>query len=179
MRYGYLTASLEEIAESDGRTAAEMEEACASCRSLDPAGVGAARSARVSAAATGEPERQRRSGLADRGQPSEAGAKRGSIKELAKLLGRPAEHIQIAVDVIRHLDPWPGLRYSGPGARQVEPDVYISKDGDDYLIQLNDDDLPQLRLNAQYRKHARPRSGTEQGSPELRQGTVRVRACSS
>jgi RNA polymerase sigma-54 factor len=38
-----------------------------------------------------------------------------------------------------------GLRYSGPGARQVEPDVYISKDGDDYLIQVNDDDIPQLR----------------------------------
>jgi RNA polymerase sigma-54 factor len=34
----------------------------------------------------------------------------------------------------------------------VEPDVYIFKEGDDYIIQLNDDDLPQLRLNAQYRK---------------------------
>ena len=56
------------------------------------------------------------------------------------------------MDVIRHLDPRPGLRYSGPGARQVEPDVYISKDGDDYLIQINDDDVPQLRLNPQYRR---------------------------
>ena len=73
------------------------------------------------------------------------------FKELARVLQRPLEHIQIAIDVIRHLDPQPGLRYSGPGARQVEPDVYISKDGDDYLIQLNDDDIPQLRLNPQYR----------------------------
>ena len=56
------------------------------------------------------------------------------------------------VDVIRHLDPRPGLRYSGPGARQVEPDVYISKDGEDYLIQINDEDVPQLRLNPQYRR---------------------------
>ena len=74
------------------------------------------------------------------------------FKELARLLHRPLEHIQIAVDVIRHLDPRPGLRYSGPGARQVEPDVYISKDGEDYLIQVNDDDIPQLRLNPQYRR---------------------------
>ncbi len=74
------------------------------------------------------------------------------LKEIAKLLGRPLEHVQIAMDVIRHLDPYPGLRYSGPGARQVEPDVYIFKEGDEYIIQLNDDDLPQLRLNAQYRK---------------------------
>ncbi len=37
-------------------------------------------------------------------------------------------------------------------AQKVEPDVYISKDGDDYLIQLNDEDIPQLRLNPQYRR---------------------------
>src|SRR5207247_6680744 len=73
-------------------------------------------------------------------------------RDLARLLKRPMEHIQIALDVIRHLDPRPGLRYSGPGARQVEPDVYISKDGDDYLIQVNDEDIPQLRLNPQYRR---------------------------
>ena len=34
----------------------------------------------------------------------------------------------------------------------MEPDVYISKDGDDYLIQVNDEDIPQLRLNPQYRR---------------------------
>jgi RNA polymerase sigma-54 factor len=34
----------------------------------------------------------------------------------------------------------------------VEPDVYIFKEGEDYVIQLNDDDLPQLRLNRQYRR---------------------------
>jgi RNA polymerase sigma-54 factor len=74
------------------------------------------------------------------------------IKELARLLRRPMEHVQIALDAIRHLDPRPGLRYSASGARQVEPDVYIVKDGDDYLIQVSDDDVPQLRLNSQYRR---------------------------
>src|SRR5438105_8227936 len=73
-------------------------------------------------------------------------------KDLARLLKRPMEHIQIALEVIRHLDPRPGLRYSGPGARTVEPDVYISKDGEDYLIQVSDADVPQLRLNPQYRR---------------------------
>ncbi len=36
-------------------------------------------------------------------------------KELARLLKRPMEHIVIALDVIRHLDPRPGLRYSESG----------------------------------------------------------------
>ncbi len=54
--------------------------------------------------------------------------------------------------MIQHLNPRPGLRYSGAGARVVEPDVFFIKDGDDYIIQMNDEDVPQLRLNAQYRK---------------------------
>jgi RNA polymerase sigma-54 factor len=74
------------------------------------------------------------------------------FKELAKILGRPQEHIDIAIARIRHLNPRPGVRYSGPGARSVEPDVYFIRDGEDFLIQMNDDELPQLRLNAQYRK---------------------------
>jgi RNA polymerase sigma-54 factor len=73
-------------------------------------------------------------------------------RELAKILGRPMEHIEIAVKAIRHLNPRPGLRYSGAGARVVEPDVYFIKDGEEYIIQMNDEDVPQLRLNAQYRR---------------------------
>jgi RNA polymerase sigma-54 factor len=71
---------------------------------------------------------------------------------MARVLGRPAEHIETAVYRIRHLNPRPGLRYSGAGARVVEPDVTFIKDGDDYIIQMNDEDVPQLRLNAQYRR---------------------------
>jgi RNA polymerase sigma-54 factor len=67
-------------------------------------------------------------------------------------MGRPLEHIQIAANVIRHLDPEPGSRLSSQGAKQVEPDVYISKDGDDYVITLNDDDVPVLRLNGEYKR---------------------------
>ena len=78
--------------------------------------------------------------------------KRGSTRRSRRLLGRPLEHIEIAVNMIQHLNPRPGLRYSGAGARVVEPDVYFIKDGDDYIIQMNDEDVPQLRLNAQYRK---------------------------
>jgi RNA polymerase sigma-54 factor len=73
-------------------------------------------------------------------------------KELAKALGRPMEHIEIAVHMIHRLNPRPGLRYSGSGARVVEPDVAFIKDGDEYIIQMNDEDVPQLRLNAQYRR---------------------------
>jgi len=148
---GYLTATLEEIAESGQHTLDEVKEALRVVQSLDPAGVGAT-DVRECLLLQIE-SRNGRGGVAWQIVSNHLKLlETRQIKEIAKQLGRPLEHVQMGLDVIRFLDPYPGLRYSGAGARQVEPDVYISKEGDDYIIQLNDDDLPQLRLNAQYRK---------------------------
>ncbi len=147
---GYLTSSLAEIAAADGHSEAAMAEAQRVVHSLDPAGVGCT-DLRECLLVQLE-SRGARGGVAwnivaDHLKLVEA----RQFKELARLLKRPMAHIEIALHVIRHLDPRPGIRYSGPGARQVEPDVYITKDGEEYLIQINDDDVPQLRLNSQYR----------------------------
>jgi RNA polymerase sigma-54 factor len=148
---GYLTASLDEIAAMGEHTREDIEAALKIVHSLDPAGVGArdlreclllqleSRNARGSVAWLIVSNHLR---LVETRQ----------LRELAKILGRPPEHIEIAVKVIKHLNPRPGLRYSGAGARVVEPDVHFIKDGDHYVIQMNDEEVPQLRLNSQYRK---------------------------
>lgn len=148
---GYLAAPLEELAASGEFSQEKLAEALKVVQSLDPAGV-AARDVReclllqlASRNAEGSVAWQI---VSDHLKLIES----RQHKELARLLGRPVEHIQIADRVIRALDARPGLRFSGPGARQVEPDVIISKEGDDYIIELNDDDLPQLRLNRGYRR---------------------------
>jgi RNA polymerase sigma-54 factor len=148
---GYLMTPLEEIATSEGLTADDMQAGLKAVQSLDPTGVGAA--SLQECLLLQLEARGGRDGVAWR--IVHDGLKlleTRQIQQLAKVLGRPLEHVQIAVDVIRHLDPAPGLRYSGGGARLVEPDVYITKDGDDYLISLNEDDVPQLRLNGEYKR---------------------------
>ena len=74
------------------------------------------------------------------------------FKEIAKALGRPMEAVLQAVDYIKRLDPRPGLRYNIVQARLIEPDVAIFKQGDEYMVLMNDEDLPQLRLNSAYKK---------------------------
>src|SRR5205823_631431 len=148
---GYLTAPLEEIGESENCTAEELAEALTAVQGLDPAGVGA-RNLRECLLLQLE-NRNGRNGVAwkivsDHLKLLEL----RDYRELSKVLGRPAEHVEIAVAAIRRLIPRPGLRYSGAGARVIEPDVYIFKEGDDYVIQMNDEDVPQLRLNANYRR---------------------------
>jgi RNA polymerase sigma-54 factor len=73
-------------------------------------------------------------------------------KEIAKAIGTSVEAVMQAFALIRTLDPKPGMRYNKTEARLIEPDVAFVKQGDEYLVVMNDDDLPQLRLNPRYRK---------------------------
>ena len=148
---GYLLASLEEMAEQVGVSMGIMEAALKAVQSLDPAGV-AARDLKECLLLQIE-SINGKGGVAwqvvsDHMRLLET----RQFRELAKVMGRPQEHIDIAVSRIRHLNPRPGVKYSGPGSRPVEPDVYFIRDGEEFIIQMNDDDLPQLRLNAQYRR---------------------------
>lgn len=148
---GYVSASLEEIASMGEHTMEQIEAALKVVQSLDPAGVGA-RNVRECLLLELE-SMNGRGGVAWQIVSSHLRLlEMRQYRELAKILGRPPEHIDIAVKAIRRLNPRPGLRYSGAGARSVEPDVYFIKDGDDYIIQMNDEEVPQLRLNAQYRR---------------------------
>jgi len=148
---GYLSASLEEIASAGEHTIKEVEDGLQVVQSLDPAGVGA-RNPRECLLLQIESVNGK-GGVAWQIVSNHLRlVETRQFKEIAKLLGRPLEHVETAVAMIQHLNPRPGLRYSGAGARVVEPDVYFIKDGEDYIIQMNDEDVPQLRLNAQYKR---------------------------
>ena len=148
---GYLTEPMDEIAAACGQPLHIVEEALVEVQKLDPAGV-AARNLQECLLLQLE-HRNARGGVA--WQIVEKHLRlleTRQHRELAKALDRPIEHVQLALRAIQRLDPRPGLRYSAPATRHIEPDVYITKDGEDYLISLNDDDVPQLRLNPQYRR---------------------------
>jgi RNA polymerase sigma-54 factor len=65
------------------------------------------------------------------------------------------ESLEEPVERIRQLDTRPGRRFGGERAQYVEPDVMVVKVGDDYVIQLNDDGLPRLRVSRAYRRMLR------------------------
>ena len=73
-------------------------------------------------------------------------------KEIGKAIGRPIEAVQQALEYIRTLDPRPGLRYNKVQPRLIEPDVAFVKHGDEWLVIMNEEDVPQLRLNPAYKR---------------------------
>ncbi len=74
------------------------------------------------------------------------------FKEISRALSRPVEAIEHALQYIRTLDPRPGLRYNKVQPRLIEPDVAFVKHGDEWLVVMNDEDVPQLRLNPAYKR---------------------------
>jgi len=74
------------------------------------------------------------------------------FKEIGRAIGRPVEAVQAALDYVRTLDPRPGLQYNKVPPRLIEPDVAFVKHGDEWLVIMNDEDLPTLRLNPAYKR---------------------------
>ena len=67
--------------------------------------------------------------------------------------------IQAAFEIIKNLEPKPGRKYSSERTIYVEPDVFVRKIGDEYVIQLSEDGLPKLRISAAYRRLLRGGNG--------------------
>src|SRR5947208_2189323 len=107
---GYLSASLEEIASIGEHTPQEVEQALHEVQSLDPAGVGA-RSLRECLLLQIE-SLNGKGGVAWQIVTSHLRlVETKQYKEIAKVMGRPMDHIEIAIRMIQHLNPRPGLRY--------------------------------------------------------------------
>ncbi len=74
------------------------------------------------------------------------------LPDLAKELGVTVEQVAQELKLIRQLEPHPGRKYAPRNAQYIEPEVYLEKIDDEYVIRFNDDGLPQLRINRQYRQ---------------------------
>ncbi len=71
---------------------------------------------------------------------------------VTRRLGMSIEELKPHIEIIRGLDPKPGGRLNPSPSQYVIPDVFIVKVEDQYEVMLNDDGLPQLRINPMYKR---------------------------
>jgi len=149
-RYGFLETSLEEIIENTGCNEDDAEYLLEVIQDLDPPGI-AARN--VSESLKLQLDRM---GMADT-LAAEIVSKHLDLlqtrnyKSLARQTGKKRAEIIKAVDFITsNLTPYPGLPYSDEATNYIVPDVYVRKIDGEYVIRLNDDDLPRLKLSSYY-----------------------------
>jgi RNA polymerase sigma-54 factor len=147
---GYLRAELSEIAERCQTTVDQVEKVLALVQAFDPPGV-AARSIQecllIQLKVDPNPDpvsveivEQHFDELSRRRYP-----------DIARALKLPLDRIMESVEEIMGLEPKPGRRFGGSDSRYIVPDVVVHKMGSEYVVVLNEDGIPRLRVNSLYR----------------------------
>src|SRR5215831_712850 len=156
---GYLRAEVDEIATGMGVSADEVEKVLRLVQGFDPTGV-AARSVQecllLQLTADCEPDPVSVEIVEKHFEDLE----RRRYSDIARALKLSLDRIMESVEEIQGLEPKPGRRFSPSEQRYIAPDVSIHKVGDDYVVVLNEEGIPRLRVNALYRSLLR-RSGDE------------------
>lgn len=73
-----------------------------------------------------------------------------NYKQIARSLKVEVEQVLAAIRVIAGFDPKPGRQFSSDEAHYISPDIFVHKVGDDYVVMLNEEGLPNLRLSPYY-----------------------------
>jgi RNA polymerase sigma-54 factor len=148
--YGYLKATLEEMAASTGVAAEKILEVLKVIQTFDPPGVGA-RDLRECLLCQLERSGQEKT-LEYRivKDYMDALGKR-RIPEIARGTGCDVDEVQDALERIARLEPRPGRAFLPDNDHYVLPEVFVRKTGDDYVITTNNEHIPHLRISNTYK----------------------------
>jgi len=148
--YGYLNATLEEISASSGVPQEKVAEVLKVIQTFDPTGVGA-RDLRECLMLQLE-----RSGQQDtleyrivRDYMDALGKRR--IPEIARGTSQTVEEVQEALSRIGRLEPRPGRAFLPAVEQYVAPEVFVHKNGEEFLVTTNDEQIPHLRISNVYK----------------------------
>ncbi len=149
---GFMSAPLAEIAAYFEITEEEVAEVLELIQAFDPPGVGARnlseclllqlKSRGLEDSLEADVVREHFDALKNR-----------KFTDIARALKITPHEVQELAAAIGELDPRPGLSSEGEGARAVTPDLVVEKvdeDTDEFVVYLNDGNLPRLRVSKAY-----------------------------
>ncbi|MFH1018091.1 MAG: RNA polymerase factor sigma-54 [Pseudomonadota bacterium] len=145
---GYLRATVEDIAHKIRATAEEVEPVLRKLQEFDPIGVGA-RDLRECLLIQARNLPENELVLKIIGEHLKD-LERKALGSVAKACDVPVAEIVEAVKKISRLEPKPGRRFYDESSQYITPDIYVYKVGDEYVIVLNEDGLPKLRISNFY-----------------------------
>ena len=78
-----------------------------------------------------------------------------NYKAICRALKVKLNDVIAAVNIIKSLEPRPGRQYSDEQPQYITPDIYVYRLGNEFIITINDDGMPKLRVNSFYRNALR------------------------
>ena len=151
---GYLKVSLEHIAEEMRVELPGLQTALKLLHTLDPNGVGARnlKECLLIQACQNQEDAKDLVYLIENHLPDLEGKK---FKVIAEKMGLEEEEIMDMYKIISAMEPKPGRRFVTQPVHYVIPDVYITKEGNEYRVSVNEEGLPHLRVTHVYQEMLR------------------------
>ena len=87
--------------------------------------------------------------------------------EIGRRIGVAPGEVQSAADAVARLTPKPGLAYADRSADYVIPDLIVEKIDAEYLVFVNDGNLPRLKLSRAYEEVVRDKRKFDAESKEF------------
>jgi len=148
---GYVTTNIDELAPTANVDAEHMKDILAIIQDFDPPGV-AARDLRecllLQLERVGMEHTLASTIVTD--HFDKLGAKK--YPDIAHALKVPVEEVQKAVHMIGSLNPKPGMAFTDEATAYIDPEVVVRKVEGKYVVYLDDDQLPRVRISRQYRE---------------------------
>jgi RNA polymerase sigma-54 factor len=148
----HIPYTLEELAAEHGGdvTVQDLEDALSYLQELDPPGVGArdTKECLMLQVAKDTPYRDVVKALI---QNHLEDIQHNRLPIIQKRTGYDLETIQLAIEVLKHLNPKPGAAYTSENIPYVTPDIVVERDEKgEYNVRLVDDWLPQVYISKRY-----------------------------
>jgi RNA polymerase sigma-54 factor len=169
---GYLKERLGELAEGAGVAEDRLESALRLVQSLEPTGVGA-RDLRECLLLQVDTRPDLHPLAKELIASHLHDLERRNWEPLAEKLKVTVKDIQEAVESIASMEPKPGRTFGTEDPRYITPDVYIVKVDDQFLVLLNDEGLPRLRVSPYYRTILADKTGNAKEVREYIEGRMR------
>ena len=169
---GYLTASIEELAASTGMALENFVAALKVVQSFQPPGVAArdlGECLKLQLERAGRQETLEYKIVT--GHMEALGRRR--FPEIARALNQDVVDIQEATDRIGHLEPHPGRAFLPDNQQYIIPEVFVQKVGEDWVVTLNNEQVPHLRISNHY-KDLMARSETDPATREYIRDKIRA-----
>lgn len=148
---GYLTISVEDVADNRGVSLEKVEAVREKILRFDPVGVGSLnlKEALLAQMEYFEIQNEITLRIVNDYLPL---LEKSDFSQLAKILNISLASVKSHIDAIKGLDPAPGRKYSQEKTFYVVPDIIVRKEDDEFKIILNDEGIPRLRINSFYKK---------------------------
>ena len=166
---GYLVVDLDQLGVDEMFDAETMEEGLLLVQTLDPLGVGArdlGECLLIQARVLHSGDRILIALLRD-WMPA---VERRDFKAIARGLKVSVQRVTDAMRTITTLEPKPGRPFTSEEPRYITPDIYVIKSSGEYIIQLNEEGVPKLRVSNYYRQVL---GGAARGDKEYIQDKLR------